>query len=163
MGDYFPKQVTFGYDKAVKLAISAFERGADIATLGPPDDQACPEDYLAFVKLCEAIQGLAMSAEPINVDEPRPVHVLTHTGEWVRGTVTRPGWQDALPGPTAWLEAERPIRPGTSGSPVVDDAGRLVGIISWTKEVRDGEPTHGVMPVAHLALPRWLSDKIAST
>src|SRR5260370_22832998 len=38
---------------------------------------------------------------------------------------------------------------------VVDSSGRLVGVISNFGEVAAGEKCVGMLPIAHLALPRW--------
>lgn len=52
------------------------------------------------------------------------------------------------------------IEGGTSGGPVVDDAGRLVGVVSHAAET-SGATQPGMIPVARLALPRWILEQIA--
>jgi hypothetical protein len=56
----------------------------------------------------------------------------------------------------AWLNADGPILGGASGGPVIDDTGRLLGVISWT----NSEGCFGKIPLAHLALPRWVWDRL---
>lgn len=48
-----------------------------------------------------------------------------------------------------------PIKSGTSGSSILDDAGRLVGVVSFTNEAEAG-PCSVRQPVAAYALPLWL-------
>jgi hypothetical protein len=56
--------------------------------------------------------------------------------------------------------AERGLESGTSGSPVIDDAGRLVGVVSWSGGVDGDAPLEGMMPRPHLALPGWIWRRI---
>src|SRR5262249_17410942 len=92
--------------------------------------------------------------------EPITVNILTHTGEWVRGSATRHGVPRSLPTGRIKFEAVTPIRGGTSGGPVVDDEGNLLGLVSFTNEVQDGKPCLGAIPVPCFALPAWVVKKI---
>src|SRR5262249_43633399 len=62
---------------------------------------------------------------------------------------------------TVFVEFDRPIKGGSSGGPVIDGRGRVVGIISHTSEPREGAIVHGEFPRPHLALPCWLWSRIA--
>jgi hypothetical protein len=52
------------------------------------------------------------------------------------------------------------IEGGTSGGPVVDDEGLLIGVVSNTGGSASDTEHRGSLPVAHLALPRWILDKV---
>jgi hypothetical protein len=57
----------------------------------------------------------------------------------------------------AWLVAPQKIENGTSGGPVVDDEGQLVGVVSYACEE---PPFDGRMPRLHRALPGWVWNRI---
>jgi hypothetical protein len=50
---------------------------------------------------------------------------------------------------------ERRIKAGDSGSPVVNNYGLLVGVIS-------NGTNDGTMPIVHRALPQWLINQVLS-
>jgi S1-C subfamily serine protease len=88
-----------------------------------------------------------------------PVHVLTHKGAWVTGGARR---LNAPPAGSVWVAFDVPIESGTSGSPVIDDDGLLVGVISHSGGNSE-RGCDGSMPRPHLALPVWLSNRIRFT
>jgi V8-like Glu-specific endopeptidase len=51
------------------------------------------------------------------------------------------------------IEAKKQIEGGTSGSPIVDDAGELVGVVSNTSE--GAKKCTGQAPIPALTLPVW--------
>jgi S1-C subfamily serine protease len=55
------------------------------------------------------------------------------------------------------VEFEAPIKGGTSGSPVINSNGLLVGVIS---QASDTHPSTALMPRPHLALPVWIWNRI---
>jgi S1-C subfamily serine protease len=80
------------------------------------------------------------------------VWIFSKHGEWNRGEILRCGWSDSL-GASIWLRnMDRPLQGGDSGGPVVDDNGRLIGVVS--------HGTHdGTIPIAYRALPvAWVDD-----
>jgi S1-C subfamily serine protease len=79
-------------------------------------------------------------------------HVLTHEGEWIVGKATYNSMHRLAR--RIFLETERPIENGTSGGPVVDDDGRLLGVVSWS-----GENT-GAIPLVIAALPASILDRL---
>ena len=63
-------------------------------------------------------------------------------------------WEDA---PTLVVEADEQIEGGTSGGPIIDDSGELVGVVS-NFSIATGGPykSQGTTPQPHLALPVWV-------
>jgi hypothetical protein len=176
-GGPFSEEVKTRDRRKFKARVVAVEPGADIAALGPADDQVLPEDHMAFqrwlagggkplqlfsrkipVKLpdrCRAKPGTNLAN--MKWGKPIAVEILTHKGKWIGGTVFDDGWPNKLPTGTASLCADELLEGGTSGGPVVDQAGRLVGLISNSPLTRLG---YSPMPVPFWALPRWLVDRI---
>lgn len=134
------------------LAVVAVEPLADIAVLASPDNQVFYDDAMSFGHFCDATPPVNVSTSNFRLGERVRVHVLTHKGAWLTGKAVRYG----IPGDQPWgrvcIEPDEPIESGTSGGPVIDDTGNLVGLVSWTSE---GDDSGGMMPRPHLALPRW--------
>ena len=77
---------------------------------------------------------------------PRPVHIYTHDRKWVTGMAL---FQSPLHPFTA-LSTSDEIHPGTSGAPVFDDDGLVIGVVSA------GFLESGVrMALLANALPNW--------
>ena len=80
-------------------------------------------------------------------DEPCPVYVHTIDGHWLSGKV-----QHSDPcSPFLGIDFQGSPKPGTSGSPVLDEAGRVVGIA--VSSAMD-EDRYSVVKLAG-ALPGW--------
>jgi S1-C subfamily serine protease len=136
----------------LSMQVVAAEPVADIAVLAEPNNQAYYHEADAFRKFCKATAGVLIRSEELPLDEPVNVHILTHENEWIAASATR------LPGGIVSIDSKSPIRGGTSGGPVVDDSGHLVGVISHASE--GDQDCVGAIPVVFQALPRWLSDRI---
>jgi Trypsin-like peptidase domain len=137
---------------------------SDMAALGEPDDQVFPEDAQTFEAWRERTKEIALSPWVPKARTPRSLarlarlkpqevgaHVLSLAGGWVNGCVAYHGF--GRPGSRVALKVEAPLKGGMSGGPVVDDQGRLLGVVSWGAK-------DGVIPLASLALPTWISDRI---
>jgi S1-C subfamily serine protease len=160
LGEHFPEPVETADGRAFRAWPCAVDTVSDLAALEPFDDQVLPDDFMAFVRFSGAVPGVPLLRRTPAREKPHPVHVWTQEHEWITGRVIRddpPG----LPDGRIWLEADSPIKGGTSGSPVVDEAGLLVGVVSFANEVEAG-PCSGLIPFAHLALPRWLVARITA-
>ena len=60
------------------------------------------------------------------------------------------------------VEADEQIEGGTSGGPVVNELGELVGIVSHSsQETDESRKSRGSIPRPHLALPAWVLQKMA--
>jgi S1-C subfamily serine protease len=143
-----------------RVAVAACDPVTDIAVLGAMDDQRCPSEAEAFESWRETVTPIAISTMIPGVDESCQVHVLTHSGEWLIASVTQYGDPAGLPNGSIWIKPEAEIKGGTSGSPVVNDHGELVGIVSQS-HMSGGSPVEeSPMPVVHLAVPRWVLDQM---
>jgi len=126
---------------------------SDIAILGPLDDQECFEECKQFEQWCEATSPVPVANTMPRFRLPLPVKILTHKGNWIAARIVR--YSPTPPHGQLSLEANDRIEGGTSGGPVVDANGRLVGLVSHSGDTALNEKYVGELPIAHLALPRW--------
>jgi hypothetical protein len=143
--------------------VCAADLVADIAALATADNEEMPADAKAFDLFAESVEGVPIATCPPESGDDVPVWVLTHNGAWITGTLTQRGGPDS-PLPVLWLCPDGDIECGTSGGPVVDGAGGLLGIVSrfGVLIVSGEEHRHGSAPMPWLALPRWLADSIVA-
>jgi hypothetical protein len=156
---------------------------SDMAALGELDKQVFWDDGEAFEEWQAMTQPVALSSwtprlriprslrrllswtpqsrrrrslSRVQAPEPRSLSVrfLSNLDEWSPGRVHygAGGIVDGCVG----FEADSKVDSGMSGAPVVDHEGRLVGVVSRSL----GGRTHGVIPLAHAALPWWIVDRI---
>ncbi len=149
LGDYFIEPVRFGQGK-FKLTPILVEAVSDIAVLGILDDQAFPSDCEAWETFCESAEPVEICKDDFPVFETFPAYVLTHMGEWVECKAQKCN-ETAH---SLQVEAQKQIRGGTSGGPVVTNGGRLLGVVSNFSEA-DGA-FFGTVFRPHLTLPPWL-------
>jgi hypothetical protein len=159
LGDHCLATVRTKTGSAFRMSIYAVEPVADIAVLGKPDDQEFGEDADAFEAFCAVTRIVMVSADDFERSAPVSVSVLTHKESWVEGTATRFGPPSGPLRASVVFKAEQDIYGGTSGGPVIDGAGRLVGIVS-NAGGSGGFTRNGTMPRPHLALPRWVWQQI---
>ena len=107
----------------------------------PPDDK---ERFFEF----SATHVPARILRPEPSPEPTTVRLLSHEGEWVEGVARGSGV--TLDNP------KKRIKGGTSGSPVFDDAGRVLGLVSTGDT---GAPTCQLSFLSD-GLPGWVLDRI---
>jgi hypothetical protein len=113
---------------------------SDLAVLGRPDSQAFGE------KVILAWDDFIEDIEPLEVDTDQPTRgwMLSLDGEWRPCTI-----QITRFGSLMVKDVVGQIAGGMSGSPILSDNGRVVGVVSITSN----------WPQAHLAtaLPQWLA------
>jgi hypothetical protein len=138
----------------------------DIAVLCQPDNQELSEKADAYDQLVHTTIPIAISDLP-TTNTPKesrsvtaPGWLLSLDGRWFRCTVghgkDRAGYPASL-----WLEnAEGPIRGGMSGSPILSDSGKAIGIVctSGGYDLSEAHTSGGPNPRLVHHLPAWLAN-----
>ena len=117
---------------------------ADVAVLGPPDSQDLWEEYEVYAALIATCPTFRLGM----ANEKCRGWMLSLEGRWVACEVNHCG------GPLWVREAAHPIAAGMSGSPIVDDDGGALGIVSISFGPRHIEG--GPNPRLENNLPGWL-------
>jgi hypothetical protein len=140
MGDHTLVPVWVPGGTRLAAGVAAVEPVADLAALCPADNQALPDEAEAFEAFTEATEAVPLCATVPAFEVSLRAHVLTHEGQWVAAEVAQYGIAWEAPGATLFLSAPEQIKCGTSGGPVINDAGELFGVISYTSESDKGGP-----------------------
>jgi hypothetical protein len=160
LGDYFLETVVTQDGRKFRASVCAVEPVADVAALAAADCQTFWDDFNAFERFAAGVRPVPLFTQALEPRKPVTVEVLTHKGKWLTGTAVRHDIPGPLPCGSLWLELASRTEAGTSGGPVVDKAGRLLGLVSNCPECDHGLGYPSLMPAPYLALPRWLSDRI---
>ncbi len=174
LGDYFVEEVKTNKG-IVKVAPLAVEPVSDIAVCGALDDQEFHREVEDFEDFCEQTRPVPVFRGEMQFPKYRSgelpklselsalrkafnVYIYTHRQTWVTGKA-RQMWPGAK---SLWVEADEQIESGTSGGPVINDSGELVGIVSHSGGIPSGETEgrQGQVPRPHLALPVWICRRI---
>jgi trypsin-like peptidase len=155
LGMEYPANVVTADGTKFRLGVAAADPVSDMAVLTGLDHPDADADCEAFEEWRERVEPISLSQLMLRWQESCPVFVLTHKGKWIGGTVTRYSLPNQPMPSRVVVHTEEQIECGTSGGPVVTEDGQLVGIVSAS----GGDSTE-LMPVAHLALPRWVLDKM---
>jgi hypothetical protein len=119
---------------------------ANIAVLGAPASQELHDEYEAYARL--------MPESPLLMaDAPKTARawLLSLEEEWFECEV----WHH-LDGPFWIRNAATPIIGGMSGSPILNDDGKAIGVLSVSTNGREGGP----YPCLAAHLPCWLGWKL---
>lgn len=165
VGDFYFETIQTWDGRQFKAEVCAVEGKTDIAVLSAPDDQVLPQEFMAFKAFCWTTKPIPLSTRVPDIEEWLPVHILDHAGKWNSGQATRFGYPGPPSAGTLCVQTKNPIRGGTSGSPIIDDMGHLVGIVSWSSENPHGggglpKVYLGAFPMPYLSLPRWVYDQV---
>lgn len=115
---------------------------ADIAVLGQPDNQILSEEADAYDDLMDKAVPLPMGSLSFakgQREAEADVFVLSLRGDWFEIHVTSLGR-------TVWTASAEPIEAGMSGSPIVTQDGKAIGLVSST----------AMSPLLVASLPGWL-------
>lgn len=122
---------------------------SDVAVLGALDHPDLFIESGRFEKLCESLSLARVSRRTLNPDENCGAWIHTHDQGWVAAEVKMSF------GYFMTFVASSPIASNTSGGPIVDEDGKILGVVSESSEGAD-EPD-GQFGSASLCLPVWLS------
>ena len=127
----------------------------DIAVLSSPIHDEFEKEQMAFEEFCDDTNPVPLCRSNFEFRDTFPVHINTHKGTWLTGIPTSFG--DA----SLSVVADEQIESGTSGGPIINDSGELVGIVSNFTKTGEGLPkSQGSAPYPALALPVWISRRI---
>jgi len=156
LGDHVLYKVETCQGAIHRLAPYAIEPCSDIAVLGPLDGQTFFEESENFEAFCEQTRPVPLYRGGL-FDLPAEfgVHILTHNKGWVTGKakVTRNY------SPTVFIKADESIDGGTSGGPIINDDGELVGVVSISGG-SEGDHKEGPCPLPRWSLPEWMYREI---
>jgi hypothetical protein len=107
---------------------------SDVAILGAPDGQSFYEEANAFDQLLESCSSLEIAGRERAL---QTTYILTLDRRWGR-------WKASAPGDWLWLEPATDA--GMSGSPILSDEGKAIGIVVTG---------HGPNPSLDRHLPAW--------
>ena len=154
-GDLFPQTVQIN-DREFTVRPLTVEPFADIAIMGALDDQEFPDKATAFLTFRTDIEPVPICQKDLEFGDEFPVHIYTHKAQWITGTASYYG------GARLHIEADEQLEGGTSGGPIINDSGELVGVVSTASFIEDGGYDKSVVssPYPSLALPVWVCRRI---
>lgn len=138
--------------KSARGAIVSADPCSDLALVGDSTHYGtdlAPEDGERFHALLDGLLPARPNLEPSMVDE-RPVFILTHERRWISGRAS-----------FGAITLERPgdrVLPGTSGAPVFDENGLVLGVVSQGYVDRP----EGRMATLVDSLPGWARDLLSA-
>jgi hypothetical protein len=144
-----------GMEPHVTAACVFVDQMADIAVLGPPDDQALSNEHTQYEAFLSALPPFDLAVPlprgrlrmpALDADDPPawrrlgevsfPGRVLSLDGQWLDCNVRRLG------GPFS-IEPETLVKSGMSGSPLISMTSAALGVVStsnWAAVLADGLP-----------------------
>jgi hypothetical protein len=160
-GDRFIQKIRTASGKELIVSPCAVEPVSDIAVLRAPDGEESLEESNAFDEFCENTLPISLSSDPHDFGVWFPISVLSHHGNWINGRAAQfrcDGQAQSL-----CIETGEPVICGTSGGPIINEKGELVGMVSVVagveQDTRDSEidgGCEGSHPRPHLTLPVWV-------
>jgi hypothetical protein len=148
LGDFFLEDIETSQGDSFKIEPYAVEPVSDLAALGATNIPELIQEVVKFANFCEKTKPVTLCLKPPPIGESYPIYIYTHKGMWVKGCGY--GTDTGI----MFFDAEAPIEGGTSGSPIVDDSGELVGIVLNANESA-GTCTGSGPSLIH-ALPVWI-------
>jgi hypothetical protein len=141
--------------KKIRVAPLTVELLGDVAVLGAFDPMTF-DDGGQFERFCTRIKPVPIHRGDYRRDEKFPVRVFTHDGKWVSGVAEQTGdYRQRL---SVTFDGE--IRTGTSGGPIINLAGELVGVVNDYQNQTLGPQPCGEGPYLWRALAHWVIEDI---
>ncbi len=104
---------------------------SDIAVLGCPDGQCFFKEAEGYEEIYSKLEAVTLCTREYEIEKPFDAFIYTHENTWleVKALCQEPllQWFYAS---TITLKHEKELRPGTSGGPIVNDLGELLGVVS---------------------------------
>jgi len=155
LGEHSVEEIRAGGNQ-IKVTPVAIEPVNDIAVLGSLDSQEFSESADAFEEFCEVTKPVPLCQRDFELFQSFSVHIYTHKGIWVNGDVKQMKKEtNAL-----YIEADEQIEGGTSGGPIINDSGELIGIASNFSFNESEGKASGTIPRLHRTLPSWICQQI---
>jgi len=144
-------------EQNLKTRPLALDPISDIAVLGSLDEQRFFEEAKEFERFCDNTESVPLCTTEFETFARFPVYILTHQGIWISCHAE----QCDEKAPRLDVDANKPVPKGTSGGPIVNEDGALVGIASFTSDQQSGDGKYwGSHPRPHRTLPIWVLEKI---
>jgi hypothetical protein len=157
MGDDIIEEIETKDGRTLRVTATTVDPVSDIAAMCGLDNQACYNDSERFDEFCDDTAAIPLSTTRPELFAEFPIRILTHKCEWICGT----GQFCNETGSSMFIKAKAQIEGGTSGGPVVDAAGNLIGVISFASEtIPKRTECDGSIAFACRALPVWLIDDL---
>ena len=116
---------------------------ADLAVLGAPGHPDLYDKNQQYKALTWAMTPLRIA----KAEENTPAFLLSLDGRWLAGRVS-PAYG------TLWIKDAKSV-PGMSGSPIIDQGGRAIGVVCTGGESERSGPDGPNAELMH-SLPRWV-------
>jgi Trypsin-like peptidase domain len=123
---------------------------SDLAVLGPPDYEILSAQHGAYVELMKSAVALSIAPVLGKPESESPGWLLSLKGKWIRCGVTHNG------GPLYVTDAKEGIIGGMSGSPILDDDGSAIGVLTNSGGSGEVHTESGPNPRLIYHLPLWL-------
>jgi hypothetical protein len=155
LGEFFiePIKTIIG---EIKVSVIAVEPVSDVAILGCIDNNLNLEEAMKFESFCEKVKPLKLYRGDFELFEEYPVHIFTHEAKWISGNIVKVLNETSK----LVLNTENTIESGTSGSPVLNEIGELVGVVSNSAFGSNDQFKSGNIPFVRYALPVWIYNRI---
>jgi len=158
LGDYIIEEIQTTHGK-LKITPWAVEPVSDIAVVGPLDDQEFCDEVTQFEEFCSKTKPIPLCLEKPKYGDVIPVWIYTHKKTWIRGKAIN---YSIKKNPSKiCIRTDENIEGGTSGSPIVNERGELVSIVS-NAGGSIGISREGDGPLLILALPVWIYQEVTT-
>jgi hypothetical protein len=127
---------------------------SDLAVLGPPDDQVLRAEYNAYNELMNSAAVLSIAPVLGKPASATPGWLLSLNGKWIRCSVSHYGGG-------LCVTADEGIIGGMSGSPILNNDGAAIGVLSNSGGSGEVQMESGPNPRQDYHLPLWLCPAIA--
>ena len=127
----------------------AVEPVSDIAVLCALDDQTFYDEAEKYDEFCRETKPVRPCTVEYELFKEFPAFIRSHRGKFISGSAT----QCRESCPSLAIRSDEAVEGGTSGGPVVNENGELIGIVSYIAEPSSSDSEFdctGSMPRPHL-------------